>query len=32
MKDQPSVKTQETTVELPAESVPADGGELDGPG
>ena len=31
MKDQPSVKTQETTVELPAESVPADGGELDGP-
>lgn len=31
MKDQPSVKTQETTVQLPAESVPADGGELDGP-
>ena len=31
MKDQPSVKTQETTVELPAESVPTDGGELDGP-
>ena len=31
MKDQVSVKTQETTVELPAESVPADGGELDGP-
>ena len=31
MKDQASVKTQETTVELPAESVPADGGELDGP-
>ena len=31
MKDQASVKTQETTVELPAESVPSDGGELDGP-
>ena len=31
MKDQASVKTQETKVELPAESVPADGGELDGP-
>ncbi len=31
MKDQVSVKTQETTVELPAESVPSDGGELDGP-
>ena len=31
MKDQASVKTQETRVELPAESVPADGGELDGP-
>ncbi|MXW21022.1 MAG: hypothetical protein F4Z95_09495, partial [Gammaproteobacteria bacterium] len=31
MKDQVSVKTQETTVELPADSVPADGGELDGP-
>ncbi|MXW45458.1 MAG: cytochrome c [Gammaproteobacteria bacterium] len=31
MKDQVSIKTQETTVELPAESVPADGGELDGP-
>ncbi len=31
MKDQPSVKTQESAVELPAESVPSDGGELDGP-
>ena len=31
MKDQPSVKTQESQVELPAESVPSDGGELDGP-
>ena len=31
MKDQPSVKTQEAVVTLPAESVPADGGELDGP-
>ena len=31
MKDQASVKTQEAAVELPAESVPADGGELDGP-
>ena len=31
MKDQVSVKTQESAVELPAESVPADGGELDGP-
>ena len=31
MKDQASVKTQETTVDLPEESVPADGGELDGP-
>ena len=31
MKDQPSVKAQATEVELPAESVPSDGGELDGP-
>lgn len=31
MKDQPSVKTQESRVELPAASVPSDGGELDGP-
>ena len=31
MKDQPSVKTQESEVQLPAASVPADGGELDGP-
>ncbi len=31
MKDQPSVKAQTTEVELPAESVPSDGGELDGP-
>lgn len=31
MKDQPSVKTQESAVDLPEESVPADGGELDGP-
>ena len=31
MKDQASVKTQEAAVELPAESVPVDGGELDGP-
>ena len=31
MKDQPSVKTQEAKVEMPAESVPSDGGELDGP-
>ena len=31
MKDQPSVKTQETEVRLPADSVPSDGGELDGP-
>ncbi len=31
MKDQPSVKTQEFPVELPARSVPRDGGELDGP-
>ncbi len=31
MKDQPSVKTQESEVELPSESVPGDGGELDGP-
>ena len=31
MKDQVSTKTQEDVVELPAESVPSDGGELDGP-
>ena len=31
MKDQPSVKTQESEVALPSESVPSDGGELDGP-
>ena len=31
MKDQPSVKTQESRVELPSDSVPSDGGELDGP-
>ncbi len=31
MKDQPSVKTQESMVELPSDSVPSDGGELDGP-
>ena len=31
MKDQPSVKAQATEVELPDESVPSDGGELDGP-
>lgn len=31
MKDQPSVKTQESVVDLPEESVPANGGELDGP-
>lgn len=31
MKDQVSTKTQEAVVELPAESVPSDGGELDGP-
>ena len=31
MKDQPSVKTQESEVELPSGSVPSDGGELDGP-
>lgn len=31
MKDQASTKTQEAEVVLPAESVPSDGGELDGP-
>ena len=31
MKDQPSVKSQESEVELPVGSVPSDGGELDGP-
>lgn len=31
MKDQPSVKTQEAVVVMPAASVPSDGGELDGP-
>lgn len=31
MKDQVSTKTQEDVVTLPVESVPSDGGELDGP-